>query len=56
VVENIEFPLYYQGREEEESSRDRAGLAARVGLNPAGAQTVRAFWRHSNASQLLGHW
>jgi len=32
VVENIEIPLYYQGREEEESRDIARGLAARVGL------------------------
>src|SRR6267143_46507 len=32
VVENIELPLYYQGREEEESREIARGLAARVGL------------------------
>jgi len=32
VVENIEIPLYYQGREEEESREIARGLAARVGL------------------------
>lgn len=32
VVENIEIPLYYQGREEDESREIARGLAARVGL------------------------
>src|SRR5882724_7290154 len=32
VVENIEIPLYYQGREEEESREIARRLAARVGL------------------------
>jgi putative ABC transport system ATP-binding protein len=32
VLENIEIPLYYQGRPEEESREVARGLAARVGL------------------------
>ena len=32
VVENIEIPLYYQGRGEDESRQIARGLAARVGL------------------------
>src|SRR5580765_2597315 len=32
VVENIEIPLYYQGRDESESREIARGLAARVGL------------------------
>lgn len=32
VVENIEIPLYYQGRPEDESRELARGLAARVGL------------------------
>jgi len=34
VVENIEVPLYYQGRPEEESRARAKELAARVGLEP----------------------
>jgi putative ABC transport system ATP-binding protein len=33
VLENIEIPLYYQGRPEEESREVARGLAARVGLS-----------------------